>query len=44
MTDAAIVVESLTKRFGKVEALQGVDLHVPPSTVLGMLGLSLIHI
>jgi ABC-2 type transport system ATP-binding protein len=38
MTDAAIVVESLTKRFGKVEALQGVDLQVPPSTVLGMLG------
>src|SRR5262245_5132925 len=38
MTDAAIVVESLAKRFGKVEALQGVDLQVPPSTVLGMLG------
>jgi ABC-type multidrug transport system ATPase subunit len=38
MTDAAIVVESLTKRFGKVEALKGVDLQVPPSTVLGLLG------
>ena len=38
MTDPAIVVESLTKRFGKVEALRGVDLQVPPSTVLGLLG------
>jgi ABC-2 type transport system ATP-binding protein len=38
MTDAAIVVESLVKRFGKVEALRGVDLQVPPGTVLGMLG------
>jgi ABC-2 type transport system ATP-binding protein len=38
MTDPAIVVESLTKRFGKVEALKGVDLQVPPSTVLGLLG------
>src|SRR5215218_8316802 len=38
MTDAAIVVESLVKRFGKVEALKGVDLQVPPSTVLGLLG------
>ena len=38
MTDAAIVVESLAKRFGKVEALRGVDLQVPPGTVLGMLG------
>ena len=35
MTDAAIVVESLVKRFGKVEALRGVDLQVPPGTVLG---------
>ena len=38
MTDPAIVVESLAKRFGKVEALKGVDLQVPPSTVLGLLG------
>jgi ABC-2 type transport system ATP-binding protein len=38
MTDPAIVVESLAKRFGKVEALRGVDLQVPPSTVLGLLG------
>jgi ABC-2 type transport system ATP-binding protein len=38
MTDAAIVVEGLAKRFGKVEALRGVDLQVPPGTVLGLLG------
>jgi ABC-2 type transport system ATP-binding protein len=38
MSDPAIVVEGLAKRFGKVEALQGVDLQVPPSTVLGLLG------
>ena len=38
MTDPAIVVESLAKRFGKVEALRGVDLQVPPGTVLGLLG------
>ncbi|HEU4921264.1 MAG TPA: ATP-binding cassette domain-containing protein [Actinomycetota bacterium] len=38
MTEPAIVVEGLAKRFGKVEALKGVDLQVPPSTVLGLLG------
>jgi ABC-2 type transport system ATP-binding protein len=38
MSDPTIVVESLAKRFGKVEALRGVDLQVPPSTVLGLLG------
>ncbi len=38
MTDPAIVVEGIVKRFGKVEALRGVDLQVPPSTVLGLLG------
>src|SRR4029450_6659645 len=38
MTDPAIVVESVAKRCGKVEALRGVDLQVPPGTVLGMLG------
>src|SRR4029453_13363 len=38
MTDPAIVVESLAKRFGKVDALRGVDLQVPPGRVLGMLG------
>lgn len=38
MNDPAIVVESLAKRFGKVEALRGVDLQVPPGAVLGLLG------
>ncbi len=38
MSDPAIVVEGLTKRFGKVEALRGVDMQVPPSTVFGLLG------
>jgi ABC-2 type transport system ATP-binding protein len=38
MTEPTIVVEGLVKRFGKVEALRGVDLQVPPSTVLGLLG------
>jgi ABC-2 type transport system ATP-binding protein len=36
--DAAIVVEGLEKRFGKVEALRGVDLVQPRGTVLGLLG------
>jgi ABC-2 type transport system ATP-binding protein len=34
----AIRVEGLTKRFGAVEALRGVDLAVAPGTVLGLLG------
>jgi ABC-2 type transport system ATP-binding protein len=34
----AIVVEGVKKRFGKVEALRGIDLQVRPSTVLGLLG------
>ena len=34
----AIVVEGIEKRFGKVEALRGIDLQVRPSTVLGLLG------
>jgi ABC-2 type transport system ATP-binding protein len=34
----AIVVEGIAKRFGKVEALRGIDLQVQPSTVLGLLG------
>jgi ABC-2 type transport system ATP-binding protein len=34
----AIELEGLKKRFGKVEALRGVDLQVRPSTVLGLLG------
>jgi ABC-2 type transport system ATP-binding protein len=34
----AIVVEGIAKRFGKVDALRGIDLEVRPSTVLGLLG------
>ena len=38
MTDAAIVAEGITKRFGSVVALDGVDLSVPAGTVFGLLG------
>jgi ABC-2 type transport system ATP-binding protein len=38
MSDLAIVVEGLAKRYGKVVALAGIDLDVPPATVLGLLG------
>jgi len=34
----AILVEGLTKSFGKVHALRGIDLSVPQGTVLGVLG------
>jgi ABC-2 type transport system ATP-binding protein len=34
----AIEVESLTKRFGSVVALDGIDLSVPAGTVFGLLG------
>ena len=37
MTDA-IIVEGLEKRFGDVQALNGVDFRVPTGTVLGLLG------
>ena len=36
--DAAIITEGLTKSFGKVQALRGIDLSVPRGTVLGVLG------
>lgn len=36
--DAAIEAVGLTKRFGAVTALDGLDLEVPEGTVLGMLG------
>ena len=38
MSDDAIRVEGLTKQFGDVQALAGVDLAVPAGTVLGLLG------
>ncbi|MDQ4004735.1 MAG: ATP-binding cassette domain-containing protein [Actinomycetota bacterium] len=38
MSDPAILVEGLTKRFGDVSALDGVDFDVPPGTVFGLLG------
>src|SRR5437868_4742753 len=34
----AILVESLTRSFGEVRALRGIDLSVPRGTVLGVLG------
>ncbi|OIV38824.1 daunorubicin/doxorubicin resistance ABC transporter ATP-binding protein DrrA [Mangrovactinospora gilvigrisea] len=36
--EAAIRAEGLVKTFGDVRALDGVDLEVPPGTVLGLLG------
>jgi len=38
MTEPAIAVEGLRKRFGDVQALCGVDFEVPPATVFGLLG------
>jgi daunorubicin resistance ABC transporter ATP-binding subunit len=38
MSSTAIEVTSLTKRFGSVEALAGIDLEVPAGTVFGLLG------
>ena len=38
MADAAIVAEGLGKRFGRVAALDGVDLELPAGGVLGLLG------
>ena len=38
MTDVAIRVEGLRKRFGTVTALDGIDLEVPARTVFGLLG------
>ena len=38
MSEPAITVEGLVKRFGDVEALAGIDFEVPKGTVLGLLG------
>ena len=38
MTDIAIGVSGVRKRFDEVEALAGVDFEVPPATVFGLLG------
>jgi ABC-2 type transport system ATP-binding protein len=38
MSDAAIYAEGLRKQFGSVVALDGIDLSVPPATILGLLG------
>jgi ABC-2 type transport system ATP-binding protein len=38
MTDIAILAEGLTKRFGDVVALDGIDFQVPAGTVFGLLG------
>ena len=38
MDTPAIAIDGLKKRFGKVEALRGIDLRVRPSSVLGLLG------
>ncbi len=37
-SESAILVEGLTKSFGEVRALRGIDLAVPRGTVLGVLG------
>ena len=38
MSEDAVVLEGVTKSFGDVEALRGVDLTVPRGSVLGVLG------
>jgi ABC-2 type transport system ATP-binding protein len=38
VADRAILVEGLTKRFGDVVALDGVDFEVPAGTIFGLLG------
>jgi ABC-2 type transport system ATP-binding protein len=38
MSDIAIRVEGLTKHYGELEALGGIDLEVPKGTVFGLLG------
>ncbi|WP_296137687.1 ABC transporter ATP-binding protein [uncultured Tessaracoccus sp.] len=38
MTDLAIETRGLTKRFGRVEAVRDLDLHVPTGSVYGLIG------
>jgi ABC-2 type transport system ATP-binding protein len=38
MSESAIIVEGLAKRFGDVVALDGIDFEVPAGTVFGLLG------
>src|SRR5437899_6768507 len=38
MTETAILVEGLAKRFGEVVALDGIDFKVPAGSVFGLLG------
>jgi ABC-2 type transport system ATP-binding protein len=38
MTEPAIIVEGLTKNFGTVEALKGIDFEVPQGEIFGLLG------
>jgi ABC-2 type transport system ATP-binding protein len=38
MSESAIIVEGLAKRFGDVVALDGIDFQVPAGTVFGLLG------
>jgi ABC-2 type transport system ATP-binding protein len=38
MTDFAVEIQSLTKRFGRTQALDGLDLQVAPGQVTGFLG------
>ena len=38
MDNDAIVVEGLTKRYGDLVALDGIDFRVPAGTILGLLG------
>ena len=38
MSETAILVEGLAKRFGEVVALDGIDFHVPTGSIFGLLG------
>jgi ABC-2 type transport system ATP-binding protein len=38
MTDAAVTVRDVAKRFGEVSALDGIEFDVPRGTVFGLLG------